>query len=678
MMRKHKSIALLLVVLLVASFITVFEYVPFLYASSLGNQYVTQIPSSNIDGSTTYGTHSNFTAEQEPVNPLFNDTLTEGDTVSATFGNTAQSGSTYTTFGTTYIGNTASTGSSYSTLTTSGYIGGDNLTATPTGTYQLLSVTASLAGSAFGTVNATAIITSSSGSVVTNGISVNRTLSVTTAVTNYTFTFSTNPTLSANTVYIVGIRGNTSASPYLRLYYSSTTTGYEYHNTSIAGSPTTITWTHSNDTNYNIWDNISIISAEGGEWGSSSSVSLTSIEFYAATATGTTSAEGIITTTSGSVLTNGIGSTVTVTTTAGWSTSTFSTPPSVSASTTYCLLVCSEGNPIELYYSATSSGTEEHNYTVSSFSPSSIPLTSSNSTLYSLYANIQPVYALNLEEQWTNTNTTAPNANCSIYLDSFSSDNKALGVQCYTASGWTVLSTSLSANQWNNFTITSYMNSTFTIDFYNSSDTGLTTQSWWNVSSDLIYTWTPTYSLSLEIKNYENNTAISGASVDMNNGTDNVVTSSANGWANYTGVSGSVIINVTYYGYLVNSTASFSVNSNMILYVICNIYNITVSEIETVSSHSGKLCGANVTVYSSSGTLITSGVTANSTGQVSLSALPGATLTFSQYAGSSYNLLIGNTTSSVSSDSMTITLTATQNNVTVTDSLTTYGWKPTG
>jgi hypothetical protein len=203
----------------------------------------------------------------------------------------------------------------------------------------------------------------------------------------------------------------------------------------------------------------------------------------------------------------------------------------------------------------------------------------------------------------------------------------------------------------------------------------LTTGSWCAIAGAVMQA---SYSLSLEIENYENNTAISGASVDMNNGTDNVVTSSSNGWANYTGVSGSVIINVTYYGYLVNSTVSFSVSSNMILYVICNIYNITVSEIETVSSHSGKLCGVNVTVYSSSGALIRSGVTANSKGQVSLSALPNATLTFSQYAGSSYNLLIGNTTSSVSSDLMTITLTATQNNVTVTDSHTIYGWKPTG
>jgi metal-sulfur cluster biosynthetic enzyme len=203
----------------------------------------------------------------------------------------------------------------------------------------------------------------------------------------------------------------------------------------------------------------------------------------------------------------------------------------------------------------------------------------------------------------------------------------------------------------------------------------LTTGPWCVIAGAIMQA---SYSLSLKIEDCDNDTAISGAIVTMNNGTNNVVTSSSLGWANYTGVSGSVIINVTYYGYLVNSTASFSVSSNTILYVICNIYDITVKEIETVSSHSAQLCGANVTIYAANGTEIENGTTASKTGQVSFMSLPNATLTFSQYAGSPCTLLIGNVTQSISSDNQSITLTATQNNITVTDSHITYGWKPTG
>jgi len=77
------------------------------------------------------------------------------------------------------------------------------------------------------------------------------------------------------------------------------------------------------------------------------------------------------------------------------------------------------------------------------------------------------------------------------------------------------------------------------------------------------------------------------------------------------------------------------------------------------------LASANVTVYNSTsvqGNKITSGVTGNN-GQVQLLNLPNSTLTFTQYGGASYSLVIGNTTQLVSSESQTITLTATQNSV---------------
>jgi hypothetical protein len=67
------------------------------------------------------------------------------------------------------------------------------------------------------------------------------------------------------------------------------------------------------------------------------------------------------------------------------------------------------------------------------------------------------------------------------------------------------------------------------------------------------------------------------------------------------------------------------------------------------------------------GNKITSGVTGNN-GQVQLLNLPNNTLTFTQYGGASYSLVIGNTTRLVSSENQTITLTADQNNVNTNNS----------
>ena len=187
----------------------------------------------------------------------------------------------------------------------------------------------------------------------------------------------------------------------------------------------------------------------------------------------------------------------------------------------------------------------------------------------------------------------------------------------------------------------------------------------------IVVDYTPTavgYSLNLRIKDYDLTDNIANAQVCMNNGTDYWQTSDANGWANYTGVSGTVTVKVQYFGFWVNGTFSVTMDSDKTINVQCKLYDVTVLVQEGVQN--AYLAGANVTVYNSTsvqGNKITSGVTGNN-GQVQLLNLPNSTLTFTQYGGTSYSLVIGNITQQVSNENQTITLTADQNSVNTNNS----------
>lgn len=157
--------------------------------------------------------------------------------------------------------------------------------------------------------------------------------------------------------------------------------------------------------------------------------------------------------------------------------------------------------------------------------------------------------------------------------------------------------------------------------------------------------------------------AISNAYVFMNNGTEYVKISDENGWANYTGVSEDVTVKVRYYGFWVNGTFSLTVSGDTTLDVRCNLYDVTVKVVET--QQSTHLVGANVTVFnatSSQENRIATGITGGD-GTVMLSNLPNNTLTFTQYGGSSYTVVIGNETQQISGDDLSLTLTANQNSV---------------
>jgi hypothetical protein len=203
--------------------------------------------------------------------------------------------------------------------------------------------------------------------------------------------------------------------------------------------------------------------------------------------------------------------------------------------------------------------------------------------------------------------------------------------------------------------------------YYSSSYTGTYPATISLTAQSYIYSiycnYTVGYELNLRVMDWDLIDAIANAQVCMNNSTDYWKTSDSNGWANYTGVSGTVTVKVQYYGFWVNGTFPVTMDSDKTIDVQCKLYDVTVLVQEGVQN--AYLVGANVTVYNSTsvqGNKITSGVTGNN-GQVQLLNLPNNTLTFTQYGGASYSLVIGNTTQLVSSENQTITLTANQNNV---------------
>jgi hypothetical protein len=169
------------------------------------------------------------------------------------------------------------------------------------------------------------------------------------------------------------------------------------------------------------------------------------------------------------------------------------------------------------------------------------------------------------------------------------------------------------------------------------------------------------YQLNLKVMDWDLTDAVSGAKVTVNNGTSNVKISDASGWANYTGVSGSITVTVHYFSFLVNST-SLSISSDTTLSLKCKLYDVIVKVQASVSV--GVLSGANITVYNSTtqqANKITTTFT-NSTGYIRLSNLPNNTLTFTVYdrLGASSHILV-NTTDSITADEQTVTLTITDN-----------------
>jgi len=167
-----------------------------------------------------------------------------------------------------------------------------------------------------------------------------------------------------------------------------------------------------------------------------------------------------------------------------------------------------------------------------------------------------------------------------------------------------------------------------------------------------------TYALNLHVRDWDLTDNIQGAIVYKDSETK---TSDSNGWANWTNAYGTVQVKVRYYGFWVNGTFSVTMDSIKTIDVRCKLYDATITVQEELQG--AYLVSANVTAFnasSTSGNKIRSSIT-GSKGQVVLTNLPNNTLVFTQYGGSSYSIVIGNITQTVSSEDQSITLTSNQN-----------------
>jgi serine protease len=268
-------------------------------------------------------------------------------------------------------------------------------------------------------------------------------------------------------------------------------------------------------------------------------------------------------------------------------------------------------------------------------------------------------YELDLEVQWTNATYDMPNEELCIFGGTMGSED--IRVDVWNGSTWHNLFTDLSSG-WNNVSVTDHLvSSMFTIRFKGGAETGDTSQDSWQIDCTLLHTWTPVgFDLNLRIRDWDLTDNIQGAYVYVDSA---VKASDADGWANWTGVSGIVQIKVKWYGFWVNGTFSVTVGADTTVNIQCKLCDVTITVQEGVQS--AYLVSVNVTAFnatSTSANKIKSGIT-GSKGQVILTNLPNYTLTFTQYGGSSYTLVIGNTTQLISSENQSFSVTSDQNYV---------------
>jgi hypothetical protein len=213
-----------------------------------------------------------------------------------------------------------------------------------------------------------------------------------------------------------------------------------------------------------------------------------SIVFYGR-GSSATNAKAIICDSSGNLLTNGVGDAVAVSTTAGTKTLTFSagSRPLVVSGTTYWIGFISQA-AIRLYYDSTTGATSKQD-TSNSYSTPTSPTDagSTTETWRLMYANVNNINGrLNYEEQFTDVPYDAATVNLCVKTGAFSGDTLKL-YQWFTGnSTWGVVSASLTASSWNNFTVTP-SESTYTIKFEDNTQTNDNTLSTFQVDATMLY-----------------------------------------------------------------------------------------------------------------------------------------------------------------------------------------------
>ena len=183
----------------------------------------------------------------------------------------------------------------------------------------------------------------------------------------------------------------------------------------------------------------------------------------------------------------------------------------------------------------------------------------------------------------------------------------------------------------------------------------------------IVVDYTLGFNLNLRVRDWDLSDNIQGAYVYKD---ADVKTSDANGWANWTLVSGTVQIKVQYFGFWVNET-SLTISSDTTMSLQCKLYDVIVNVRENIRN--AKLSNVNVTVYNSTNYKIKSGISDNN-GQVSLLNLPNNTLTFTCYAKSDYSLVIKNVARNITQDEQIETIICDENYIGTTSNYSILVW----
>jgi hypothetical protein len=106
-----------------------------------------------------------------------------------------------------------------------------------------------------------------------------------------------------------------------------------------------------------------------------------------------------------------------------------------------------------------------------------------------------PNYELGLEVQWTSVDFDQTNEELCIYAGAVGAED--LRVDYWTGSVWDNLLTDLTANDWNNASI-SLTSTTFTIRFKGGDETSDTLQDSWDIDATLLHVWSIEYTSAVE------------------------------------------------------------------------------------------------------------------------------------------------------------------------------------
>lgn len=159
------------------------------------------------------------------------------------------------------------------------------------------------------------------------------------------------------------------------------------------------------------------------------------------------------------------------------------------------------------------------------------------------------------------------------------------------------------------------------------------------------------YNLNLQIYDWDTSEMIQGADVHLDL---SMRKSDERGWANWTGIYGTVNVRVEYYGYLVNET-SLNIDSDMTIAVRCRLYDVHVT-VKT-QTEDGTIYLANLTVISLNNEKIISRITGLD-GYVYLPNIPNGFMEFKVYSALD---VIADKICNITFDEQNITIIADQN-----------------